>query len=565
MPTNSSYSGAQFQPIEDEIFSRGLNELSRAINISTTYGHQHPAVEAAVVTAYEAIKALFAMQPKVVIGSFNAVMTLDEVPIKTTGTLQKSLERRLTRLNITALKIEQSITRSELLELIDLLSYKDPEQFSSGLSRAGLQHISTSNAEYKAVHDGQTVANNNDLTGAGNLGVLVLDDEPMEDLSGVGTGYDSNDGTDGPDLHIEQIVAFLKGDVEMNDEVGEELSELASDPARLGKIIMESVAVRQSVSDLSGESLGDIILGCLRRTYNSINKQPAFQSSEGKADLRKSLLMLEETLLDRLRDLTGDTDPELDRQIVQAVREMDEQIGFEQSALEYMEHQEGLAQNKQQLQSFIEARGANAAEQLLGDTDFPNAEWRRIVVESGRESSHIEAGLSSLTNVFERLESLMKSDDANGTAVKDLLGQANENLDDTISTTKEKLDVLSQQLNEGEGRTIGGHGRNMTQDELLAALSEVAQELMQPLTAITASLEMMLQGFVGDITADQRDLLDLASNSGEHLKYLMRELINIVGCPTNKGVDSRYHTTSEEVILMQDSEGQEHLPLNFFQ
>jgi hypothetical protein len=58
---------------------------------------------------------------------------------------------------------------------------------------------------------------------------------------------------------------------------------------------------------------------------------------------------------------------------------------------------------------------------------------------------------------------------------------------------------------------------------------------------------------VGDITEEQADLLGLASNSGEHLKYLMRELIEIVGCPTNKGVDSRFHTTSDEVILMQQA------------
>ena len=85
--------------------------------------------------------------------------------------------------------------------------------------------------------------------------------------------------------------------------------------------------------------------------------------------------------------------------------------------------------------------------------------------------------------------------------------------------------------------------------ELFKSLSEIAQELMQPLTAINASLEMMMQGYVGEFSEDQEGLLDLASNSGEHLTYLMRELIDIVGCPVNKGVDDRYHTTSDEVML----------------
>jgi hypothetical protein len=100
----------------------------------------------------------------------------------------------------------------------------------------------------------------------------------------------------------------------------------------------------------------------------------------------------------------------------------------------------------------------------------------------------------------------------------------------------------------------------MSRSELLASLAEVAQELMQPLTAINASLEMMLHGYVGEISEDQQDLLTLASNSGEHLKYLMDMLIEIVGCPINKGVDDRFHTTSEQVQLMKDAEGQEQLP-----
>jgi hypothetical protein len=71
---------------------------------------------------------------------------------------------------------------------------------------------------------------------------------------------------------------------------------------------------------------------------------------------------------------------------------------------------------------------------------------------------------------------------------------------------------------------------------------------MQPLTAITASLEMLLGGYAGALNHDQRTMLDIASNSGEHLTFLMKELIAIVGFPVNKGVDNRFHTTSERVV-----------------
>jgi hypothetical protein len=548
METDNNKTTQAYQPIEEPALLSALNELSRSINIVSTYGTNHPAVEQAASKTETALQELFYDRKKLIIGAFNGVMTVDEVTVMAVGTLLKSLERRLVRLHITGLKIERGITETELNELIGLLASQEADTFQNGLGQASLAHISSENTNFQAVHEDQTVANTSDLAGMGGSGVLVLEDDSPDDETGKG-GAESN-------VHVEQIVAFLKGDIDIDEEgLGDELTELASDPSRLGKMIMESVSIRQSVSELSGESLGDIVLGCLRQTYKGLRKQSAFKSSEGMADLQKALLLLEENLLDRMRDLTGEPNPELDRQIVQTIREMDENLGFEMAAMQYMENQDALEVSKKELQAFLKAKGAEAAEEIISDTDFSQTEWRKIVVDSGHAGGQpqIAAGLNTLATVFEKLESVMKSDSADGSKVKDLLGQATENLDDSIFSTKGKLEILSRQLNEEDGGgTIGGQGRHMSREALLAALAEVAQELMQPLTAINASLEMMLHGYVGQVTSEQRDMLSLASNSGEHLKFLMNMLVDIVGCPTNKGVDSRFHTTSDQVILMND-------------
>lgn len=538
-----------FDSIDDPLLNHALNEFGRSINLVTTYGKNHPAALKALQDTATAMEELFTTRRKAVIGAFNGVMTIDEKTVTAVGTLQKSLERRLVRLHITGLKIARGIGVQELTQLSELLSSSDAETFQQGLSSSRLDHIESENTQYQAVREGQTVANESDLSGMGGHGVLVLEDEHD---SGSACNSESQP-------QVEQIVAFLKGDLDADAEsVGEELTELASDPARLGQMIMESVSIRQSVSELAGESLNDIILGCLRRTYDGLRKQPAFQSSTGKAELKKALLMLEENLLNRMRDIAGDEDPELDRQIVQAIREMDDNLSFEMAAAEYMEHTEAMQQSKQQLRHYIQVQGAGTAESLLEGSGFPNREWRKIVVESGSKpggsTSSLSDGLSTLTAVFEKLENLMKSETANGNQVKDLLGRANENLDGTLDTAREKLTVLSQQIRDGQISTIGGQAHMMSRAELLNALAEVAQELMQPLTAINASLEMMLYGYVGKITEEQSDMLTLASNSGEHLKYLMDMLIDIVGCPTNKGIDSRYHMTSEQVVLMKEGD-----------
>ena len=544
-----------FAPIEDPALAHALNELGRSINLLTTYGKNHPAASKAMNGTYLAFQELFSERKKLTIGAFNGVLLIDEQTVQTAGTLQKSLERKLVRLNITGLRIVRGITPEELEQLAELLSSNDAETFQSTMGHSGMSHIETENARLEAVREGQTVANESDLAGVAGGGVLVLEDETSES--------NSQDGQDAG-VHVDQIVAFLKGEVESDGEaVGRELSELASDPDRLGQMIMESVSIRQKASELAGESLNDIILGCLRRTYDGLRKQSAFQSTEGKADLKQALLLLEDSVLKKMRGLAGEENPEMDRQIVQAMREMDDQLGFEVAAAQYMEHRQAIRQNRQHLKNFVESRGAETAEALLADSGFPGNDWRKIVIDSGKRGSGngdtLSSGLSTLATVFEQLEQLMKSETANDSQVKDLLGQANDNLDDSIDHTREKLEALSYQINDGETVTIGGHAHSMSREELLSALSEVAQELMQPLTAVNASLEMMLNGFVGRVTDEQQDLLSLAANSGEHLKFLMNMLIDIVGCPANKGIDSRFHTTSDKVVLMQDTAGQEHL------
>ncbi len=544
-----------FQPIEDKSLVNALNALGRSVNIISTYGNHHPAFLQAISAALVSIQTLFITRKKINLGAFNGVMTIDGSPINASGILLRSLERHLIRLRITGLRIAQGISKEELTKLIELLANNESEDFSIEINQAGLSHITTETTHYQAVHENQTIANKSDLIGAGGNGILVLED----DLSGSGSsdGSDSNgSGSEGSSVHVEQIVAFLQGDLDIDDDhVSEELTELASDPAKLGQIIMESVAIRQQASELNGESLSDVILGCLRRTYDGLRKQPAFKTTEGVADLKKALLLLEENILEKMRNIAGDSDPEIDRQIVQAIREMDENLGFELAANQYVEHREALKETEQQLKNYVRINGLDVAEELISNTELPRSDWHRIVVDN-RTSDHkdspppIAAGLNTLATVFEKLDRLMKTEAPDGSQVKELLGQACNDLDGSTDSTKEKLELLSKQL-EDTG-TIGGQGKEMSRKELLSSIAEISQELMQPLTAISASLEMILGGYVGEVNLEQRNMLDIAKNSGTHLTFLMKELIKIVGCPANKGIDERFHISSEKVVLLEE-------------
>lgn len=543
MQPKETNTNSPFQPMDDQALHEALTSLGRAINIVSTYGIRHPAFKQAIESCHMAMQNLFSDRKKISIGAINNTLTVDGVSTHSTGTLLKSLERRLVRLGITGLRIERKISGIELSRLVELLACNEAEEFDAGIGESSLSNITTENTRYEAVQADQTVANKGDLVGAGGNGILVLEDDLHN-----GEGGTERSGENGGGVHVDQIVAFLKGDVESDGEtIGDELTKLAADPDRLGQMIMESVAIRQQASELSGESLSDVVLGCLRRTYDGLRKQPAFKTSEGVADLKKALLLLEESMLDKMRNLAGEANPGLDREIVQAIREMDENLGFELAASQYVEHRDAIELSKEQLKSYVQTKGAHVAEELLVHTDIPPSEWQRIVVESantphGNSPPPIADGLNTLAVVFEKLESLMKSDQSDEAQIQDLLGQATDNLGGTTDSTREKLDSLSKQLTltDEDTGTIGGNARRMSRKELLSSIAEVAQELMQPLTAINASLEMLLSGYAGDVAPDQRNLLSLASSSGDDLNYLMQTLIHIVGIPTNRGVDKRF-------------------------
>lgn len=548
MKQKKTHTNKPEQLLDGKILNTALTSLGRTINIVSTYGNRHPAFSKAIDSCHKTLQKLLSDRKKITLGAIHGKISVDGILVETSGSLLKSLEHRLIRLRITGLRIAHNISKDDLSRLIELLANAEAEEFNAGIEDPALSSITSDHTRYEAIHEDETVANKEELASTvAENGVLVLDD-------GLGGGEGA--GSDATSVHVEQIVAFLKGDVESDEEgVDDELANLASDPNQLGKLIMESVAIRQQSSALSGESLNEIILGCLRRTYDGLRKQPSFQTSDGIASLQKSLLLLEKSMLDKMHLLAGEPDPELDRKIVQAVQEMDESLDFERSATQYIEHRQALEENKIQLTSYLQEQGIEKTEDLLANTNFPPSDWRRIVVDSHQQEIHsppIADGLKTLTSVFEKLEVLMKSDKINETQIKSLLGQANEDLDHSLDSTKEKLQALSQHL-EDTG-TIGGQGRKMPRKELLSSIAEISQELMQPLTAISASLEMMVEGFAGEISPDQRTILDIASNSGIHLTFLMKELIAIVGCPTSKGVDERFHTTSEKVVLLEQHE-----------
>ncbi|MFC1468047.1 hypothetical protein ACFLQY_05120 [Verrucomicrobiota bacterium] len=528
--------------ISDPFLDTALQALGKALNIFSVYGESHPAAREAIDASYSSFEKLFVERPSVCLGAFHGMLTIDGKTVSVTGALKKGLERRLVNLKITGLKIGRGITPDEFKKLVDMLNQGGEEAFKKALAESGMEHVGSEETTYKAVREGEEVVGK----GGGGGKLSGLDDEiaayfEAQQQQAAGSG-----------VQVEQIVAFLKGDVGGSQAVQDQMADAINDPNKLAELILESTAVRQSVSSLQGETLADVVLGCLRKTYDSLKLQPDYQGKDGKESLKKAMLLLERSILDRMRNFFGQSDPAQDRRIIKAIQSMNEDMELEMLAASYMEQRHAVRQSTEKIVQYIQAQGVQQARERLGGVDLSPEEWRQMVVQSKRTSGRSEgeggpewslsANLGTLGMVLEKLEGLMRADQPTGDAVKELVDQAHTNVSNLAESTEKKIQSLSDLIkgDNQEEKTVGGTAVQMNAGDLLATLAEIAQELAQPLTAINTSLEMILNGYAGEVTDGQKNLLQLATGSGEHMHYLMDQLLGIVGYPTNLGVDERF-------------------------
>jgi signal transduction histidine kinase len=76
--------------------------------------------------------------------------------------------------------------------------------------------------------------------------------------------------------------------------------------------------------------------------------------------------------------------------------------------------------------------------------------------------------------------------------------------------------------------TVEDHAEHLDRDTLMVEVSKLTLALLQPLTVVNASVEAALRHAEKEI---QKDLLDLAHESGKRMQSLTKRLMTLVGYP----------------------------------
>jgi len=530
-----------------------LNVFGKMLNIALIYGMEHPSVRAPLFETHNAFESALRDAPQITIGLFNNTLTVNDKLITEYTIHLRALERRLVSLNIPHLVIRQGLSSDELGLLVAALctaNSQDGQTLTEKLEEAGLNYIKIEEVEYVAQHEGEHLVGTEEGEGGGT----------GDEAEGDGDDEEDEEPKAAPTVHVEQIVAFLKGETASSEAPSADLQEMLSDPEKLGQLIMESATVRQSVQSLdTGESLADIVIGCLRKTYEDLSDQKKFKSARGKASLNKAMLLLEKTVVEKIRNAVGDAQPEIDEQVLSALREMEETRQVDILAARYAEQQKKLSKAEMDILRYTREHGEERARELLDAADVPENEWRRLMVRSRTSSFGGGSGggsgdggggdggagsgaggadsvdMGALAIVLDKLENIMQFDETPPALVSAIVDEARNGLADVKAQVEGQVEELEEEaelLKAEERDTLSGQTNRA---DLLLQISQLALKLAQPLTVINAAVEAAIQQTSNP--ALQKELLDLACESGVTLKGLMERLTQLVGYPTLQQAD----------------------------
>ena len=426
-----------------------------------------------------------------------------DIPIRT-------LEKRLIAMKVSHLVLHAGLSEEELKQLLNALCAQSGEAMKESLAQSGLKHVEMEDVKYVTLRDG-------------------------EKKSGAGDG----EAAAIPQAQVSQIVAFLKGQPGSTDP--NTLKKAITDPEKLGQMIMEAAAIRQSNVDVqNGESLADIVIGCLRRTYDGLRKEEEFDSPRGKANLTKAMMLLEKSVLDKIHKSLGEKHPEMDRRIMKAIREMEEERHFEVLSSHYLAQSEKLDAVESKMVEAIKNYGAEKAMQQFKDAGIPQKDWQRLMVQAGEApaAGGGEGGnglpgvdMSALAVVLDKLEGLMQIETQDPAQMKTLNTVTKNGVTSYTDRIEKRIEELEGhvELQNSKSYTIEDHADHLDREDLMLEISNLTLALVQPLTVVNASVEAARKYVTDELPSE---MLDLAFTSGERMQALSKRMMILVGYPT---------------------------------
>ncbi|MFC1499312.1 hypothetical protein ACFLS1_12695, partial [Verrucomicrobiota bacterium] len=178
-----------------------------------------------------------------------------------------------------------------------------------------------------------------------------------------------------------------------------------------------------------------------------------------------------------------------------------------------------------------------------------DALWLAVFNISTCTSGHLSVLIEHLESEIRAVEGIEREEKKEKEAIRltDVLKEAKEEVTTLLDGTEKKIhgfvsDVFSDQdaaLEMEEKAKKDGRQPKMSRKKILGILSEIVQELCQPLSVISCSIDMVTSKCLGDVPDVQVEILNTASQSASRMEVLVKEIEKISGIPDSRTPDAK--------------------------
>lgn len=559
-----------------EAVQRALDPFGRALNAACIYGPRHARTRQWMDQAHEELQPILSGNEPLSFHLTDGIIYVNGRSLSRPAPWMRMLKARMVSGDVEGFEITAAAGIGELTELLEALATSRPGELKTKLQQNRIKGVVLSQVRMQAVSESEVVVDESvaraaagsgipgtghggPAPGAGSSGVGVLDlGEEAEGRAPARTFSPEEKLAQAasqmaiPPKQFQNIIAFIKGGAGpvAGSGVSGALNRAVTDPEKLATLITQAAVVGKSERPAgSGETLADIVVGCLRRTLDQVRPALSEEPEEpGAPSAQKSLLVLERMVTDKLRALMGPVNEETNRRIKAAIREVGEHVQVDRTALRFMEARSELTAQEQRLFALIREKGPDAFKGTAIERGLNATDWQELVVQAGAggggggggfgagggggdASIPLPQAISTLADVLGRFDELMKAEAPPLEQMRALVKEINATVGDVVEDAGGRMAQFEQQWNEIRTHRAGMEGVT----RLMGRISELTQELLQPITVIKTVLNMLNEAPVS--SEAHTELIQLANTSGDQLKDLMDRLLRIVGLPAGLSPD----------------------------
>jgi K+-sensing histidine kinase KdpD len=284
------------------------------------------------------------------------------------------------------------------------------------------------------------------------------------------------------------------------------------------------------------------VVGCIGRLLGEVSKSGTARTERGRKQLKKTLLLLERSLLERLRAIAGDEAAGAAEALIEQTAES---LDTEAATSKYIKDRRAMTQSSEKLRRLIAQTGDDveqreALRQSLMEQGLSGEDWHELVVSGPGAEPAPEGGagvsdIRTLTMLLSKLgDAVRQSREAPAgeekTALNSLAAEVSGQVQALATSAETKIEKLRRILYVPAGEA-GPGSKALSRRELVEILAEIGQEFSQPLTVVVAALDTLNEEAAGELTERQKLLLSVAAESGSRLTHLVNCLMRIVGYP----------------------------------